>query len=67
MRDILYDVVTLFDCMQNPATRDWFDHLDLLIPDVIPPGRYPSAVEIRAILEDIPGLRASYLVTDSIW
>ena len=67
MRNFLYDVVTLFDCMQDPATRDWFAQLDLPVPDAIPPGRYPSPAEVQTVLEGIPGLRVSYLISDKVW
>mgnify|MGYP006987902665 CR=1 FL=1 len=67
MRNFLYDVVTLFDCMQDPATRDWFAQLDLPVPDAIPPGRYPSPTEIQTVLESITGVRACYLISDRVW
>jgi hypothetical protein len=64
---LLYDVVTLYDCMQNPATLAWLEHLDLPLPGTAPPGRYPAPVEISAVLEGIQGIRVSYWVSDSVW
>jgi hypothetical protein len=67
MQPILYNVVTLYDCMQDPATIAWLTHLNLPIPDTVPPGRYLAPAEIQAVLNDIPGLKVSYLVSDRAW
>ena len=67
MLNILYDVVTLYDCMQDPATLAWLVHLDLPLPATTPSGRYPSPAEIRAVIDEIPGLRVSYFVSDKVW
>lgn len=67
MEKILYDVVTLYDCMQDPATLAWLAHLDLPLPGTAPHGRYPSPEEIKETLENIPGLKASYAVSEKVW
>ena len=67
MENILYDVVTLFDCMQDPATLAWMAHLDLPLPGTAPPGRYPTPEEIGDTLENIPKLKASYAVSERTW
>jgi len=67
MHSILYDVVTLYDCMQDPATLAWLTHLDLPLPGTAPPGRYPRPEEIKLCLESIPGLRISYLISEKAW
>ena len=67
MKDILYDVATLCDCMQDQATLAWLVHLELSLPDTSPPGRYPTPAEIKAVLENIPGLRVSFYVSDNVW
>ena len=67
MDSILYDVVTLYDCMQDPATLAWLSHLDLPLPGTAPPGRYPSPEEIRASLESIPGLKIYYSISKNAW
>ena len=67
MLNILYDVVTLYDCMQDPATLAWLVHLDLPLPSTTPSGRYPSPAEIRAGIDQMPGLRVSYFVSDKVW
>ena len=64
---ILYSVVTLAECMQNPATLDWLLHTNVPVPEVIPPGRYPTPAEIRYVIENTPGIRAAYQVTSSVW
>jgi hypothetical protein len=65
--NILYDVVTLYDCMQNPVTLAWLTHLDLPLPGTAPPGRYPTPEEIKLCLESIPGLRISFLISEKAW
>lgn len=67
MQRILYDVVTLYDCMQDPATLAWLEHLDLPLPGTAPPGRYPIPAEIKATLESIPGLKAAYYISENAW
>jgi hypothetical protein len=63
----LYSVVTLAECMQNPATLDWLVHADVPVPAAFPPGRYPTPAEIRSVLENIPGIRLTYRVSPSVW
>jgi len=63
----LYDVVTLFDCMQDPATVAWLAQSGATLPDTISPGRYPTPKEIRSVVDAIPGIRADYLISDSAW
>ena len=67
MQKVLYDVVTLYDCMQNPATLAWLAHHDLPLPGMPPPGQYPRPEAIRVTLENIPGIRVSYLVSNNVW
>ena len=63
----LYDVVTLYECMQDPATMAWLVHLDVPLPPVTPSGRYPEPARIREIIESIPGIQADYLISESVW
>jgi hypothetical protein len=67
MQAILYDVVTLYDCMQDPATLAWLSHLDLPLPGTAPPGRYPTPEEIKASLDSISGLQIFYSVSENAW
>ncbi len=66
-KQILYSVVTLAECMQNPATLDWLVHAHVPVPEMIPPGRYPTPAEIRLVLENTPGIKATYQVSPSVW
>lgn len=66
-RQILYSVLTLFDCMQDPATVAWLANADVGLPEEIPPGRYPAPAEIRTIVDAIPGIRVDTLVSDTAW
>ena len=64
---ILYSVVTLAECMQDPATLAWLTHAQVPVPEIIPPGRYPTPAEIRYVIENTPGIKATYMVTSSVW
>ena len=63
----LYSVVTLAECMQNPATLDWLMQTQASVPEMIPPGRYPTPVEIRDVIENSVGIKATYQVSSSVW
>lgn len=63
----LYDVVTLFDCLQDPATRDWLAQHQIPLPGTIPPGRYPSPAEIKTVIESIKGIKANYVISQRVW
>jgi hypothetical protein len=63
----LYDVVTLADCMQDPATVAWLVQSGLTLPDIIPSGRYPTSEEMRNMIDGIPGITVDYLISDSVW
>ena len=65
--DVLYQVVPLADCMQDPATLAWLVTADVPLPGIIPEGRYPSPAEIKAVFDAIPGIRTGYLITDKVW
>jgi hypothetical protein len=65
--DVLYQVASLSDCMQDPATLAWLVTADVPLPGMIPEGRYPSPSEIKAVIDAIPGIRAEYLITDKVW
>lgn len=67
MQRYLYDVLTLYDCMQDPSTLAWLAHLNLPLPDTAPPGRYPEPSEIKAVLESIPDLRVTYKISEKVW
>ncbi|MFW5713905.1 MAG: hypothetical protein ACOCYU_04465 [Brevefilum sp.] len=62
-----YRVVTLIECMQNPATLAWLEEFGLSIPDRVPPGRYPTPLEIRGVMEALPGIKTDYLVGRLTW
>ncbi len=64
---ILYSVVTLAECMQDPATLAWLVHAEVPLPEVIPLGRYPTPAEIRHVVDNTPGIRAAYQVSSSVW
>ena len=63
----LYDVVTLYDCMQDPATVAWLVHIDVPLPATTPAGRYPTPSEIQQVIEDMLGIRADYVKSDTVW
>ncbi len=63
----LYDVVSLSECMGDPATVAWLAQADVTLPGTIPLGRYPSPEEIRTLMDAIPGIRVDYLICDSAW
>jgi hypothetical protein len=63
----LYEVVTLFECFQNPATRDWLWQNDPSLPDEIPPGRYPAPGEVVDTIERLHEIRGIYLVSKNVW
>lgn len=63
----LYSVVTLAECMQDPATVAWLVQVDVPLPGLPPAGRYPAPVEIRSVVDAIPGIRADYRVSPSAW
>jgi len=64
---MLYQVVTLSECMQDPATLAWLVTADVPLPGMIPEGCYPSSSEIKVVIDAIPGIRSNYLATDRIW
>lgn len=64
---ILYSVVTLAECMQNPATLAWLLSANVSVPDLVPPGRYPSPAEIRRVVDNIPGIHVDYHVSAFVW
>ena len=63
----LYSVVTLFECMQDPATVAWLMQSDINLPGITPPGRYPTPAEIEQVIDAIPGMRAAYRRTAKVW
>jgi hypothetical protein len=63
----LYDVITLADCMQDPATVAWLVQSGIPLPHAIPPGRYPTPEEMRTVMDAIPGIVVDYLTSDSVW
>ena len=67
MQTVLYDVVTLYDCMQDPATMAWLVHLDLPLPNTVPPGRNPAPLEIARVLDNMKNIRVSYRVSNNAW
>jgi hypothetical protein len=62
-----YKVVTLLECMQNPAAVSWLAQSGLSLPDQAPPGRYPTPLEIRGVMEGLPGVQTDYLVGSITW
>lgn len=64
---ILYDVRTLYDCMQDPATVAWMVQMNVPVPEAAPPGRYPSPAEVRDVIDAIPGISSEYVITKSVW
>ena len=62
-----YKVVTLNECMQNPATLSWLVQSGLAVPEAIPAGRYPTPQEIRRVMEGLAGVKTDYLVGRSDW
>ncbi len=63
----LYDVVTLYDCMQDPATVAWMVHIDVPLPGATPAGRYPTPNEIREVIQAISGIHTDYVISDAVW
>jgi hypothetical protein len=66
-QDVLYQVVTLSECMQDPAALAWLVTADVPLPGMIPEGRYPSPAEIKTVIDAIPGIQAEYLITERVW
>ena len=63
----LYRVVTLSDCMQDPATLAWLMQSDVALPGLIPAGRYPTPAEIQSTLDAMTGIRAQPIISEYIW
>ncbi len=63
----LFSVITLMECMSDPATLDWLTGAGVQLPEEIPPGRYPTPAEIRAVVEAIPKMRVSFRCSASAW
>lgn len=63
----LYDVITLYDCMQDPASMAWLISMDVPLPGAIPPGAYPAPEEIKRTLNSITGIHVDYLEGQSCW
>ena len=63
----LYRVVTLSDCMQDPATLAWLMQSDVALPGLIPAGRYPTPAEIQSTLDGMTGIRAKPIISDYVW
>lgn len=63
----LYTVITLAEALQDPATRDWLALAGVSLPDEIPVGCDLTPSEMKAMLENMAGLRVSYHITDSTW
>jgi hypothetical protein len=63
----LYDVITLYDCMQDPASMAWLISMDVPLPGAIPPGAYPTPEEIKRTLDSITGIHVDYLEGQSCW
>ncbi len=66
-KEELYRVVTLSECMQDPATLAWLMQSDMALPGQVPPGRYPVPVEIQSTLDAMTGIRVESIITDRIW
>lgn len=64
---VLYHVVTLSECMQDPSTLAWLVQSRIHLPGEIPPGRYPAPAEIRSILDALPGIRVVYRISKGVW
>ena len=67
LKNKLYDVITLYDCVQDPASLAWLITMDVPLPGTIPAGRYPTPDEIRQRLENIPSIDAHFLTGRSCW
>lgn len=65
--DKLYSVITLYECMQDPATVAWLMQMDVALPGTIPSGRYPSPEKIMRILDALSGFRVDYHIGKSSW
>lgn len=63
----LYEVVTLFDCMQDPATVAWLVSAGITLPREIPPGQYPAPADIQQVLDSIPFILVDYKISQSVW
>ncbi len=66
-KDELYRVVTLSDCMQDPATLAWLMQSDVALPGQIPPGRYPTPAEIQSTLDAMTGISVESITSDCVW
>jgi hypothetical protein len=66
-RQLLYSVLTLYDCLQDPSTVAWLVNANVNLPDETPAGRYPAPAEIREIMDAVPGIWVDYRVSDTVW
>ncbi|MBG0788345.1 MAG: hypothetical protein H0S79_24915 [Anaerolineaceae bacterium] len=63
----LYNVITLAEALQDPATQDWLVSVGVSLPAESPLGKDPTPLEMQAILEGISGLRNVYKITANTW
>jgi hypothetical protein len=63
----LYTVITLAEAMQTPSTRDWLTLAGVHLPATTPSGRMPAPAEVKAVLENLSGVRVRYQISDSTW
>jgi hypothetical protein len=63
----LYTVITLAEAMQTPSTRDWLALAGVHLPATTPSGRMPAPAEMKAVLENLSGVRVRYQITGSTW
>lgn len=63
----LYSVVTLFECLEDPATFAWLMNMDMTLPGEVSPGRYPSSNAILRAMGSLPGVSISTLVGKTCW
>ena len=67
IKDELYRVVTLFDCMQDPASLAWLMQSNVALPGQIPLGRYPTPSEIQNTLVKMIGIRVEPIISETVW
>ena len=63
----LYSVVTLFECLEDPATFAWLMNMDMTLPGTVSPRRYPSPDAILRTMERLPGVSFSTLIGKTRW
>jgi hypothetical protein len=64
---VAYNVISTGVVDQYPFAAECLRFYDIVPPSASEPGRNPSPRELRAVLDDLPGYKADYLVSPENW